>query len=415
MDVSEDAVLEHIHFVLYGKPLEFGIKSRFFKDLGIYQRALERAGDPTVSLPAIRSWLRDGGSATRPTRTAAMRFLRGFLLWMTANEPAVPAERKAVLEAVIRLLSRYDTVASAATPSAAAGRSPRDAAKGLNPIIGRAFQNLLLASDRISRQVDRDLFRDSSSKEGPDHSYFLMFRHSTNRGAILKSFLVCQKPEPAVVNSYGFNMFIWGGQAPEFHGHIFRETEGLILKSEKSYYLLGYDFSVPVDKRRDPQEYGRLRPFYREHPNGMGLTSIEYDDIDQRPGLFGGVTMTVAAGRQPVIARVAFLHLGTSSRMGAKLSDHIVQPTELYDHQLSGDLRRTVERMQAAGCTRYGIDLEQRVQSRNWRRGGPSRLARRLTEMIANLPAWDQAQLEASESALPMGRGAIESYGHLRD
>jgi hypothetical protein len=406
MELTSDTLLKQIYFVRFGESPKENTKLRFFNDLQVYQQVQKRAGGDPVSVPAIRSWT-NRRTPSVPKRAGAMRFLRGYLLWIDSKGLVAAGEKpRATLNALMLFLNRYEAETSSA----------------LSPIVARAFQTLLVGSDRNPRPVDKDLFHDGSSKEPRDHSYFLLYRHSTNRGAVLKSFLVCQKPERELVDSYGFNHFIWGGRSSEFQSHVFRECEGLVIKLEKSYYFLGYNFSVPVDKRRDPDEYARQRHIWKKNPNGMGLISVEFDEIDHRPGLFGGLTMTIAAARQPIVARVVFLHLGTKGRTKIPITDFLVEPTELYPHKVADDLRQTIDRINTAGCERFGSHLDPLVRGSNWKRRGAFKLAREIVTMIDNVPQWEKKQRErdpANKIRTRVGeltaRGAIETFGQLRD
>jgi hypothetical protein len=218
---------------------------------------------------------------------------------------------------------------------------------------------------------------------------------------------VCQRPTIGNFTGYGFNHFIWGGRKKEFAGHVYRECEGMMLAFDKSYYFLGYNYSVPADKRLYPREYARLRGAAKRNPNGMGLIAVEYDEVRRNPGIFSGVTMTLAAAHQPIIARIAFLHLGVRSRMGIEVTDSLVEPTELYKNDMAGDFRETFSRLRETGAQRFSPYLEARTQEAGWTRRGASALAKDICKTIENVPAWNLTNA--------VGHGALETFGHLRD
>jgi len=408
-------ILEEIHRVRYGKSIEFGNHTEFFKELGAYQRSLERTGKPSVSLPAIRSWLA-AGRRTSPKRADAMRFLHGYLEWIR-SKGLVKSLANPELETLERLLSRFERAPREAVQTLR-NLAFGDQAEALEPVVARTLHSLIAASNKNTRPVSNDLFHDSGAWQEKDHSYFLLYRYSTNNGAILKSFLVCQKPEKNIMSNYGFNQFIWGGRQPEFRQHIYRECEGIIMSFPRAYYFLGYNYMVPADKRRDPELYRKLRPEAKENPNGMVLIAAEYDDINLRPGLFGGITMTLAAASQPIVARVAFVHLGTRSRLGVEVRDEDVEPTELYAKDVAPDLRNVVERLKAKGSKRLGLELAQRTVRSNWLRKGSTSLARDIVRIIDNTPKWERtskARERHSSANRTESWGALEIFGHLRD
>jgi len=413
MAVLADEVFGLIHQAQFGEHLGKSPNPQFFNDLSTYQKALVREGTPTISIPAIRSWLRRDRRVT-PKRAEAMYFLHGYVQWVVSRKLVRDRKRKEVLVSVQRFLTRYDRAASFARQAhGAASATIGQKSKGADPAVIGTVQRILSVSEQNPHAITNDLFRDGDSGDQTDLSFFLMYRHSTNHGSILKSFLVCQKPDPKLLNHYGFNHFIWGGEGKGFASHIYRECEGIILKFDKAYYFFGYNFAVSANKRRNPTEYERLRAPSREQPNGIGMLAIEYDDLNLRPGLFGGVTMTLAAAQQPVVARVALLHLGTRSGLGVTLSDHLVEPTELYPRQLADDLWKVVDKIKKLGCKRFGSHLYPLVTAKEWGKRGASNLAHEILGMIDNTPAWESKNarnISHSDRKL-RGRGAIETFG----
>jgi len=193
--------------------------------------------------------------------------------------------------------------------------------------------------------------------------------------------------------------------------HIFRECEGFILKLARSFYFLGYNYTVPVDKRQEPDLYRKERMTAKCSPNGMGALSFEYDDVLRSPGLFPGVTMTVGALAQPVIARVAMLHIGTRHLLGRELSDRDVAPSELPVADLARDLTETVSALKELGCSNFGMSIQQSLGAQRNSESRLSRVSESILEMIDNRPAWRRDERGRLGQA---ARGAIETFGSGR-
>ena len=134
--------------------------------------------------------------------------------------------------------------------------------------------------------------------------------------------------------------------------------------------------------------------------------------------------MTIAAGHQPVVARMAFLHLGTRTSLGQKLSDRQVDLRELSAEELASDLKKTVQRLKKDHkCKTFGIHLQEAVSERNWETKGAQALAEHILRMIDNTPAWEIAQSSAPAKGAAKkprrrtnwakfgARGALETFG----
>lgn len=232
----------------------------------------------------------------------------------------------------------------------------------------------------------------------------------------LKSFLVVQKPVKDLRKIFVFNHFVWGGVNASYTSHIFRECEGFIIKMAKAFYFIGYNYTVPADKRQEPEFYKRQRATAKWTPNGIGIIALEYDDVHASPGLFGGLTMTLAAMAQPVTSRIAMLHLGTKQSLGRIISDDIVVPGEMEPELLAEDLKITVGKLRQAGCRRFGLVLEGASSSAEWETKDSAILADRIKQMIDNTPAWEFSQYERSgrKKRRHSARGAIETFGESR-
>ncbi|AVT77473.1 hypothetical protein RPPS3_34110 [Rhodopseudomonas palustris] len=327
---------------------------------------------------------------------------------------------KAEGDALIKFLSRTVEERPAREVSAAEPDELLDSA-----VIHR-LGDLFRASRRNGRPVVTDLFRNGDHNDGADWSYFLVFRYSTNRGELLKSFLVIQSPD-AEFNGYGFNHFVWGGAKKGQNRYVFRECEGAVLTLEKAYYFVGYNYVIGADKRAaDPAVFENARVKAKAHPNGMGLLAAEYEEITRNCGLFSGVAMTLAAAHQPIISRLAFLHLGTKTSLGFDISDRDMQPRELSPKELVGDLKKTVKELRRRGGRVLGIQLQEAIAEKNWEKSGAEALAQKILGMIDNTPDWERSKDQAERSKRQGGRairaarvkrvaeGAIETFGPNR-
>src|SRR5262249_7355645 len=160
----------------------------------------------------------------------------------------------------------------------------------------------------------------------------------------------CKRPQKNLSTSFSFLRFMRGDR--NVLAELVRESEGVILKWETSYEFLGFSYRMPSDDALGPDYPGeRLRAKLR--PRGIELMAFEYAEIEIEHGLFSGLTMTTAAVNQPVIARVAMLHLGTVSLLGTNISDEDVQPTVFNVSDLAPDLRSLVARLQNIPCKRF--------------------------------------------------------------
>jgi hypothetical protein len=397
-EASADSLVDDIHVGRYGRPLvrsNHPADDPFFVELAAHAKTLENKGEPAVSPSGIRNWLRPVGQSKSPKRKGKT-FLRDYLRWFLTSPHVSQAASPESLWRIEQFLTR--TLPQPKTP-----------APPLDRVVATRMQHLFDVSSRNPRPVATDLFREGDPNDDNDSSYFLHYRHSTNWGSVMKSFIVLHKPDPKIFSHYGFDHFIHGGERFKT-GHIFRECEGAILKMQTSYYFLGYNFTVKANKQTEAALYARLREEAKEAPNGIGVTSVEYADIDADPGLFAGVTMTIAAEYQPLVGRAALLHLGTRSSLGCEIRDTDVDPMELDPRDLANDLKKMIDRLKAKGCERFGMHLQTLVNTKTWDRSGSRRLAQDILAMIDNTPAWEIQRGSKAGRA----RGALESFGKKR-
>lgn len=409
-DPSPDDILGRLCQITEGAARDSDeLPATFFENLQRFRQSLERSGKKTVSRQAIRLWQR----GTAPSRTQAYDFLQQYLRrsrlqsdhsaqWSTGRHEAF-VELDAILSNLITPVGkteRHDGI-----PNLPA----------LDPLLVAALQGLTLASNNSKESETNSFFRGSALNEERDQSYYLLYRYSTNNGGIIKSFLAVQKPIKSLRNFHMFKHFIWGGEEPIYMSHIFRECEGFILRLQKAFYFLGYNYTVPVDKRRDPDLYRRERIAAKWSLNGIGMIAIEYDDVNASPGLFGGLTMTLAGVAQPIVARIAMLHLGTRQSLGRDLADHNVSLGEIPPHQLSQDLVSTVKQLNKIGCRRFGSVLDNYAIRSEWEEMGADKLATHILRMIDNTPSWEllNSKREGSNEKSE-GQGAIETFGEGR-
>lgn len=395
-----------------GTPLK--AKKAFIQSVTTYSK-----NHKGVAAGTIRNWL-GLGSTLRAPNDGGKRFLLRYLKHIVSEGLIVAGMEidAASLEQFLR-----ETVPDRRSGEQKQAEDQDDADGGLDRIVIDRLGNLFRASRGNRRSITSDLFHNGDPQDETDWSYFLVYRYSTNRGELLKSFLVIQKPDPAF-KDYGFNHFVWGGQKKGQNWHVFRECEGAVLALEKAYYFLGYNFVVGANKRESTHSlYEKARRSAKEHPNGMGLLSAEYEEITRDKGLFSGVTMTIAAGHQPVVARLAFLHLGTRTSLGCELSDRHVNLRELSASELASDLRSTVGRLRReCHCENFGIHLQRATSEKSWVTKGAPALAARILQMIDNTPAWEATQATAPRSGGSKAkkrprpkrieaRGALETHG----
>jgi hypothetical protein len=377
--------------------------ARFFDALVAFQGRLSRSDKSTITRQGIRLWQK--GSV--PARHAAFLFLREYLIWSKGKPSAAEwsEERNAAFERVDSYLRGAISLGGVEDVF-----RPDDKLPTLDPIIASAFQGLTKISQSSTQSEENSFFRGTRTEE-QDQSYYLLYRHSTNYGDIIKSFLVIQKPIKGVRNSYVYNSFLRGGVSQGHLSHIFRECEGFIIKLVKSFYFLGYNYTIPADRRREPEAYKKQRVTAKWSPNGIGMLAFEYDDIHASPGLFPGLTMTVAAMSQPIVGRVAMLHLGTKQSFGRAVDDNLVMPDELKAGDVENDLVATIKRLKEAGCRRFGGVLDSFVAQADWEQHAAPLLSNRIVTMIDNTPAWEQSNRQGHRR---YARGALEIYGNSR-
>lgn len=275
------------------------------------------------------------------------------------------------------------------------------------------MQTILNVSDQSPHTEADAFFRGADHDAADDASYYLCYRHSTNHGAVVKSFVVMRRPVRDVRTTFIFNEFVGGGEGGRFIDHLYRESEGVVFRMERAFYLLGSNFNVPVDKRIDPDFYAAQRRRARWKPNALTMHVFEYDDVRLGPGLFGGVTLNVADLCQPLVSRVAMLHLGVRSLLGRTLTDDLLRPGEMRAEEMAVDLHRIVTAMREEGCRRFGHQVEKALVAPSAMAASLKRSCDQVLRMIDNTPAWEVKLASEGQGRrrVPVSRGALETFG----
>jgi hypothetical protein len=416
-------LISELIFIRFGAELTPSTCDELARDLITFQRALKKTTAETVTEQAIRSWLPKKGKHSDPKRASAMRFLSQYLAWIDEKKQ-VPDARQSRLQTLDLSLRLYESpVAKNDTNFVAHDAGDQLASlkmRRADPLMVLATQVLIAVSTRNKRSEFDDFFRGADASASNDASYFLMYRYSTTHGNVMKTFLVMQKSNTAVRDSYVFNHFVWPG--PGSRNQSFRECEGLLLKLDKAYYLLGYNFQPKVNKRTYLSEYLKKRIAAKLNPNGIGIIAVEYEVIDADYGLIDGITLTLGAHKQPLTSRVTLLHLGTKTSLAVNLNDTVVQPTELeagtssLAQVIGQDLLDTVARIKGLDAVRFSDRLEGSFRDKRWGVG----LAEEILSRISNTPAWETSDQNPATKTKHRAKypvsasGAIEVIGKMR-
>jgi hypothetical protein len=401
-------LLDRVCLVQYGQ-VSAANRNRLREALYAHHRNM---GVKSISRQSISYWFTQKNRQVK--RRQAMAFLYTYL---TNNVPrdsiTDDSTRQIYDQLLLTLNSRANVLSTGEAISNILPMTPGD-----RLVAGNGIQYLTRIMTGTSRDIRHneltDLFYTSldSSTDDSDQSYYLVYRYSTE-GGVIKSFLVCKQPEGGEDN-FTFVQFLRGERTSEDGAIpiVFRENVGIILKCPKSYYWLGYNYTVPVYKRDD--HYANLRIRAKLESTGIEVIVVEYDDLVIDKGLFPGLMTTVAALHQPVIARVAILHLGTKKSLGRYLTDEVTTPKELKADCVSTDLRSIIGRMQEIGCKRFGRILDLAIREDDWKDRGANNLTKRILRMINNMPAWEENRNKENQNKEPShARGAIETFSSL--
>lgn len=390
-------------------------RHEFLRELLECRRRLIKSKRKPVTAAALRNWVLPHGTGRRvstPKRHDAISFLMDYLYWLADVHPKIV---EANADAINSIKATLRSIIEPSHKTIFNPNIPFESADELflhDHTVLAVVRSLVYASTRNTRSERDDLFR-GGADDGEDASYYVMYRYSTNRGDVLKSYIEFRTPDDGS-NTFSFNHCIWGGRDPHLlsidsmNSHIFRETEGAIAKFDTSYYLIGYHFNVPVNKREHLGRYNIIRNKRRERPEGLEFIAIEYDTIRQNPGLMSGLIMTLAANQQPVIARVALLHVGTRTGLGVAISDETIRPKELSGTDLADDLVAMVDTIRDVGIASMSEFLQILTSDCSWGETGARSLADAILNYIDNTPAWE---LKTPTRRAHHARGALETIG----
>jgi hypothetical protein len=372
-------------------------KKRLERDL----KRFRRVTNAEISETAIENWFRPQGAD--PLRARSIGFLHDYFTH-NVKKGSLSAKNQQELYGLIEEFLRPPAYSK--SPSTQTASSPVER----HDSFVTAMINMILEKGNRGDERELDDFfycSPSASRQAEDQSYYAMYRHSTT-GGILNTFLVLKKPLLDMTTFYSFVMFVRGG--PEFHPDVVRESQGLILKYDSCYQLFGYTYRLPNDDARGRGASFEQRLFAKTQPRALEIIALEYADINLDRGLFSGAVMTIGAQNQPVLARGAFLHLGTSQSMKRIISDKTIEPTEMRVDELSEDLRKMVARLQGEGTERFPGKLGREVLRPDWMDVGAKTLAEEILTMTDNAPAWETSPANKDRVDAPHGRGAIETF-----
>ena len=133
---------------------------------------------------------------------------------------------------------------------------------------------------------------DAADQADTEKSYYAMYRYSTIRSEIVKTFLVVSSPKPTHCRHFTFSHFYQGLYSET------RETRGLALLYHRSIYLLG----------------GSTNPENGRFTNLKGIKLVAIPDDVHNPShrCIAGIFLSNAGAWQPIVGRVVMVHLGFS-------------------------------------------------------------------------------------------------------
>jgi hypothetical protein len=359
--------------------------------------AYSQAMKSPISRHSIEQWF--AADPTSPTKGKSRFFLHAFLL-AACDRTNLTADMTAVYDRLLTLLTKPPRQKKAVTADET----------GLSETAleyGKLLGGVLLDRTRRSDHSEvADFFY--SSPQAPaagerDHSYYLLYRYAAT-GRVVKAFLVCKRPQ-ATIPSYSFLTFMRGD--PQRYPEQHRESRGIITKWENNSYLfLGFVYRMASDDVDDPEKNVEVRRAAYEKPHYMEMLGFDFEEIDNRHGLFSGLTFTIAVSN-PVITRVAMLHLGTVSSLGTSISHKEVGLKVLDSQDIAKDLRETVERLRRKKCKNFGRRLEVDSKASDWASVRSGEMADEILAMLDNTPAYESTLHEESRSKEFASRGAI--------
>lgn len=385
---SADALLVEICRLVYGTDL--ATSGQKFRE-ALYAQARDMNGRG-VSRQAIRGWFDSNVKIRRPK---AIVFLSEFLQTAVRREDLSVLDLKLFDEIMLTAGRNDDRIRP---DPAIEARSFLEKNVGVFKILSPISK----ADDISTRNDVADLFYPSRYRSELDQSYYVIYRYSTEGPSIVKTFMVIKRPIRWFMNLNSFVEFIRGGEG--FQRDVARESRGVVARMAHSYYAMGYRYDIPFDPDMDEAEYRSRRQEAAKTAASLEISAIEYSDIGLRRGLFPALALTSAAMNQPVIARTAFLHLGTKESLGSIITHEMINPTELSASEIAKDLIQTIGRLKGINCDRYGSTLHRYVNRDDWAPEGARELGLKIIAMIGNTPA-AALRLKTGEAI-----GAIETF-----
>ena len=130
----------------------------------------------------------------------------------------------------------------------------------IDPQFNAAIRTIFEASMSIRRLEGNDFFWEGDANNKEERSCFLMYRFSTVNEAIIKSYIVISPPKLESDHLFTYRHFVWGSDDPDIRdGHVYRECDGAIFKSDKAYYFVGYNFVINSWKKPYPEEFKKKK------------------------------------------------------------------------------------------------------------------------------------------------------------
>jgi hypothetical protein len=364
---------------------------------------LRTSGLKRPSRQAILYWFT---KKSAPSDRSSKNFLASYVRTLSAR-PALSHQREKLAEIEL-LLREADGIQEAKVIRDVGGTHRR-----ADTYVLTMFGMLLEKGWRGDRREDEDFFYCSPFDQPDtyvDESYYIAYRYSTTDKQILKIFVVVKKPIPGTSRQYSFLIFVRGGES---EAHATRESQGIILRYDASYYFLGYSYNVADNRDRasDPVAHEKRRAHAKSHPRSLITVAVEYLDIGLDRGLFPALTISTAAQNQPIIARVAVLHLGTRFSLGRQISHEEIDPTQLAPDKIAQDLCNIVTNIQREQTVTFGVSINDIVKQSNFQHSDFEPLATDIMRMIDNTPAVEQRAGDGkSSSEQQRAQGAIETF-----
>ena len=150
-----------------------------------------------------------------------------------------------------------------------------------------------------------------------------VYRYSTMAREIVKTFLVVTTPAKDNFDLFRFS-HIYKTRA------VVRISRGAVVAFQESAYLLGAGARRLLGGRM-----GR--------PGGLKVMALPLDDLQVDFRLVPGVYLSTALKWQPIVGRLALVHIGFASQLKKELTDDDIKPRPIRpDESLEEDVATTV-------------------------------------------------------------------------